>query len=502
MLNRLIITPLIIFTFLSIQTGRAQFPEDALRLSMPGLGVGARALGMGMAYTGIANDFSAIYWNPAGLGQIEFSEFSVGLSHLSYGNRATYLDTRKSFNNSSTTLNNLGLVYSFPTRKGSLVFALGYNRANDFTSGLSFDGFNDRSSIIQTWAPDRRSYPPDETIAEKLFLAHADTATGKYASLIRDSVQQSGKVIEGGGLNNWTASVAIEAGRDLFLGASVTIVSGSYSYARNYQERDIHNVYDRNDVYFYRERIPGTSRDTLKPFFFDFDALVVDEAIDVDISGFSARVGFLYRIGLFTRVGVSIKLPTWVTARETFSEEAESFFDNGEYFTYPTDSRTDSKNEYDVITPLVLSAGVSSRLGDLLFSGDIDFTDWTQVEFGRAGGALASFKRLRGLNLDIKELFRPTVSMRAGAEYEFTDIGFRIRGGFAYMPSPYRGDPSSFAQKYITGGLGLVVQQNVALDLAYAHGFWNTYHINYSGSPRTEESIRTHNILLTLSYRF
>ncbi|MDR2426056.1 MAG: hypothetical protein LBD46_02580 [Endomicrobium sp.] len=38
-------------------------------------GVGARALGMGGAFTSISNDTSAIYWNPAGLGQVQ--DYSV-----------------------------------------------------------------------------------------------------------------------------------------------------------------------------------------------------------------------------------------------------------------------------------------------------------------------------------------------------------------------------------------------------------------------------------------
>ncbi len=32
------------------------------------LGAGARAIGMGSAFTGLSDDASAIYWNPAGLG--------------------------------------------------------------------------------------------------------------------------------------------------------------------------------------------------------------------------------------------------------------------------------------------------------------------------------------------------------------------------------------------------------------------------------------------------
>jgi len=40
-------------------------------------GVGARAIAMGKAFTAIANDGSAIYWNPAGLAQISTREFSA-----------------------------------------------------------------------------------------------------------------------------------------------------------------------------------------------------------------------------------------------------------------------------------------------------------------------------------------------------------------------------------------------------------------------------------------
>lgn len=35
------------------------------------IGVGARAVGMGSAYTAIANDASSVFWNPAGLGLVE-----------------------------------------------------------------------------------------------------------------------------------------------------------------------------------------------------------------------------------------------------------------------------------------------------------------------------------------------------------------------------------------------------------------------------------------------
>ena len=47
------------------------------------LGVGARAVGMGGAYTGISDDYTAMYWNPAGLGQMKRREFNIGFSFFS-----------------------------------------------------------------------------------------------------------------------------------------------------------------------------------------------------------------------------------------------------------------------------------------------------------------------------------------------------------------------------------------------------------------------------------
>ncbi|HEX9916950.1 MAG TPA: PorV/PorQ family protein [candidate division Zixibacteria bacterium] len=40
------------------------------------IGAGARAVGMGSAFVGLANDATAIYWNPAGLAYIDKTQFS------------------------------------------------------------------------------------------------------------------------------------------------------------------------------------------------------------------------------------------------------------------------------------------------------------------------------------------------------------------------------------------------------------------------------------------
>ncbi len=46
------------------------------------IGVGARSIGMGGAYTAVANDLSAIYWNPAGLGRLSAPE--AAFNHIDW----------------------------------------------------------------------------------------------------------------------------------------------------------------------------------------------------------------------------------------------------------------------------------------------------------------------------------------------------------------------------------------------------------------------------------
>lgn len=66
--------------FMSVGMSNAMFSKDdagTASAQFLTLGVGARAAGMGESYTAISDDATAIYWNPAGLNNIEGKELSV-----------------------------------------------------------------------------------------------------------------------------------------------------------------------------------------------------------------------------------------------------------------------------------------------------------------------------------------------------------------------------------------------------------------------------------------
>jgi long-subunit fatty acid transport protein len=265
----------------------------------------------------------------------------------------------------------------------------------------------------------------------------------------------------------------MDVAKNTSIGVTLSYVSGTYKYSRTYKEQDNNGAY------------------TVFPF--DFDQLQVDEDVTSDLSGVNAKFGFMYRQPDQFRLGVSIKTPTSFRIKETFNTTTQSWFDNGDTFG-PFDSP--GSNEYDVVTPWVFGAGASVILHDLVLSGDMEYTDWTQMEFQNAN------QDLLDLNRDIKNDLRATANLRGGAEYEIPNSGVRLRGGFIYNTSPYQNDPSTFDQKYITAGLGIPLGESSMLDIGYAHGWWKTYRINYTDGPRVDEDVKTNNVIATLSVRF
>jgi long-subunit fatty acid transport protein len=77
---RKILIPAVLLAILGLcLPANAQFAKvGTVGLKFLDIGVGGRALGMGEAYAAVANDASAIYWNPAGTANIKSGDFFAG----------------------------------------------------------------------------------------------------------------------------------------------------------------------------------------------------------------------------------------------------------------------------------------------------------------------------------------------------------------------------------------------------------------------------------------
>ncbi len=442
---------------------KAQYLEDALRLEYAGFGVGARALGMGTAFLPVANDFTATHWNPAGLAQIKKFEITGGLSHLSLNNSARYFGNSLDRSGSATDLNNLGLVIPVPTLQGSLTFALGFNKVNNFSSALGFDTYNTISSIIPTLYND----DPDYDMAYQLYLNDDDGFTP-----FLDNLQQNGTVTESGGINNWSFSGAIEVAQNLHLGLTLNFLSGSYRYDRLFVEEDTRNMY------------------TVHPD--NLDRFELDNRLTADVSGFNAKLGILFNPIPFLRIGGTIKPPSTFHVDERFSAYGQSWFDDGDYFNYEIRGETD----YRVVTPWTFGAGAAFSLRGFTLAGSLEHTDWTQLEFRDATSDVMRENPL------IRDLLTPTTTLRAGVEYMIPAADLALRAGYFVQPSAFKDDPSSYDRKFLTFGAGFLVQELVTFDFAYARGTWDTHRVHYAGGPQVEESVKQNSVIFTIGYRF
>lgn len=418
----------------------AQYAEDVLRFSQYNNPVGARTLSMGGVAVGVADDFSALFANPAGLASIRDFEFSLGLSNLSFNNDTKFFGSLTPSDNRSTNLNSLGLVYPVATKRGSLTFAFGYGRVANFAGASAFSGYNTQSSIIESMTPGKnlntmtketRESFLDNNLPYQIFLADVDSARGKLFPIVAGNVLQTGTVREGGGINNWSLGGAIDIAKNLSLGIGLNILSGSYSYDRVFTETDSKN--------FYVDPRP-------KPLY-DFDRFRYESTINSDLTGYNVLFGLMYRKQGSFKIGASVRTPSYYDISETFSDRGKSWFDNGD--TYDIDLPGDTK--YSITTPMVMSAGASIQVKDfLVLAGDVEYIDWTEMEFSTDN------LDLQDENRHILETYRATTNLRGGIEVSLFDLGVKLRGGVVYQPSPYKADENTadYDQQYYTFGAG------------------------------------------------
>jgi long-subunit fatty acid transport protein len=198
------------------------------------------------------------------------------------------------------------------------------------------------------------------------------------------------------------------------------------------------------------------------------------------------------------KIGMTVRTPTYYRIEESYTDFGKSWFDNNDHFEISNPGSTN----YDVKSPYVLSAGVSVQALDwLLLAGDAEYTDWTEMEFTSDNLDLIEENRI------IRNLFTATTALKGGVEVTLFDLGVKLRGGYAYIPSPYKDDPSDFDQKYFTLGAGATIDENVGLNASVAIGNWKTFRDNYylfglSAPSRTSESVSTSLVNITMTYRF
>jgi opacity protein-like surface antigen len=272
---------------IGIASGQSAY--DAVHITENEEGFGTRALAMGGAYTALADDYSGIYWNPAGLGSIKETSIYAELSHMQFSNDALYMGNLTPNNQGFTKLKSLGFVMPLPTAQGSFVIAGGYNKILDYDDHLYFEGFGDVSNDIgfeiEDDNGDINTFPFDQ------------------------GVNRQEEVRSEGGLRQWSVGGALALSSNFTIGLTTSFVHGKEEYNFGFSQ------YDDDDLYY---EYPG-----------DFNEYTVNQYLQSDYYAFNLKLGGMVSLNNMIKVGGVITLPSTYFVEETHSFSDDLVFDDG-----------------------------------------------------------------------------------------------------------------------------------------------------------------------------
>lgn len=441
---------------------QAQQVEDAVRLGNSNGTVGSRPAALGISYAGISDDYSALYYNPAGLTLLAKKEFSIGLEFMRTSTTGNFFQTSSGIGSSIVSPTHVGMVFPFKTKMGLASVAFGYNYESSLNNTLQFDGFNPSSSIVQSLMSETSDL--NSNLAWQVSLA--DTrGSGKLHSPIVGNVQQTGFITERGGIHNFTVGGALNLSETFSVGANVAGKWGSFKYMREYKE------FDKNDVYNFYDTLNFTNT--------DFTSMTLNETIDQQLSGVNATIGLQGRFGDAFRFGVTIKTPTFYHIEEDNSRSISATFDDGNTYI-PVYGNGDNayigKNSYDIITPFIFGLGLSYHTGGLTVSTATEYNDLTQLQFNEAQPDLLI------LNNEILKTLTGIISYGVGVEFEIPNSVVIVRASYMGVTSPYSNTAIDGASNIFGAGCGVYVAPNVRLDFAARYSTYSQARSNYAMS--------------------
>lgn len=468
-------------------SAQAQFIEDALRYTQSNAMISPRAGGLNVAYHGMADDFSTLYFNPAGLSSIPKSEINFGFGFKRNNTSTEFFKNVKEFNSNDAYVSHAGIVAPFETEKGNAAIAIGYVMEDNFDNHSKYSAFNPFSSYTNYQANLRRGNY-DDNLAYQLYLADYD-----FNTPLEDSLNQAASINEAGGIHAITGGAGFDLSKYVSLGFSITGKWGGYDFTRNFVEADSKNLYSSFDT---------TSTGAYDDI--DFNRLEVDDVLQQSISGITGSIGIQTRLEKYLKFGVTIQFPTFYSIEEDWSRTAVAYFDNGE--VTPEFEET-GQTAYNLTTPWLYSAGFSVHALGLTFAAGVEYSDVTQLNFSDASDDAendALNSHLSNLNAQIVEELVGQVEWGFGLEYEIPLTPIVARASFASRTSPYSEDiPGAAINNFSIGG-GIYLAPNIRLDGIFRYTDYSQLRTIYGNENKTRYIVDKSplDIGLQLTYRY
>ncbi len=424
--------------------------------------VGARPFSLGGAYTAISDDYYALFYNPAGLGQIKDFTFSGTFSNFQITDKVTFFEYDSTTDASFSKINSFGAAIPLPTTQGSLVIGIGFNRVRDFGKEL----------ISAQNVP---------------VILTSPVVINSTEYLVDFDVFDSAEEFQKGELSQTSIGASIEVAPDLFVGGSINFWSGIKEYT--WKLTEIGGVYDVNIDTDGDSNFDTTTTYMLSDY-------MKREYYKQEFSGINFSLGFLAKTqNQNFAVGGVIKSPVNLEAKEDWEVFIRETVYSG-YEPVPDTTITDY-GRFKVRSPWIFRCGAAFKHKFIRISGDIEFKDYSQIEFTTEPAVGSKYEENKYLRRNLENIFDYAI----GAEFlvpGLQNFDLILRGGYNVKNSPLRNARSSWDRTTFTYGAGIVFSKKFSLNIAIGNTSW--IYEGPSSDLIEKENIDLQEILIDISY--
>jgi len=432
------------------QFANAQVIEDALRFVNTNTAPTARIGALGHSYFGFSDDASAILTNPAGLTLIPASELSFGVQNNQNTISTKFLTNTAEETKGSTHISNVQFVMPIfePNYTPNAKLGFSYSVDNDFVANTRYSGFNTQNTFIA-----------QQAAAGKNWVKRTGLADNWGIVLVKDNMQQDGRITETGRLHNLAFGFGIDADETFSLGATLMLKTGTYNYSKLYIETDAKNLH------------------TTYPFG-DITSLTVRDNLTQKLFGISGVVGFQVKIDEMLRLGFAVKFPTLLNCDEEFWANYVAIFDDNSR----GNDATSGEQDYSIGTPYEFSFGLSGNVAGLSYSLAASYQDVSTTYFDVPFEKYDDWEDVKRWNSLIDAMKRELggqFTLGVGLEYKIPDNPWYVRGGYTMITSPYTNKDFGGIKNIIGGGVGILLTRNLIFDASFSYSFHTEQRANY-----------------------
>lgn len=527
----------------------AQSAVDAYNLSTNDLRGTARFMSMAGAFGALGGDLSTLTQNPAGIGVYRSSDIGITLDINMTSSRTNSGSGIGTMNKTHVYCNNVGYIGTsilggdvMPT----FSWGVSYNRATSFDRSYRGSIGSLNTSMSNYVANFSRGYHPDDLgetesynpfqspkdldwmsiMAYNSFLISPSGPDGSYNGLWVPGTTSGNAEFttrERGYVDEYSINVGGNVMNTLYWGIGLGITDISMTQDTFYDEE----LTDA-DVYDVDKKVitPGNAYYALR------------NHSNTSGSGFNLKLGVILKPINELRLGLAVHTPTWYN----MSTHYASTIDYSYGYNYDVQGNPEGSNrgqfysddayyDWHMKSPWRLIASAAGVIGGrFIISADYEYKALDNMSVSIPVG-YGDFEKDEYVSEDIKAYYKPTQTLRLGAEYRVTPQ-FSLRAGYSHSTTSVDNsynegaagcyvatsgtNPSYTMDKgtdYVTFGLGYRTG-GFYVDAAYVYkktsSTWHAFSSYedpaaagaWTYAPRAALDIKNNNIVLSVGYKF